>query len=439
MFEYIRLKNFKSLKDVQINLLDKHKKPKKLILIYGENGIGKSNIASSFFMLSETLRTMDVRDILETFLAHNLEKIENKEEIENLFKSKYRDIETIIKENKTVESKDTMLMEFGFRINDRRGKYSIETNDTQIIHEKLEYTLTKRRGTYIDITPDKVTINEKLFLNKDAYNTIYEGVQKFWGKHTFLSIVFHEIRDKADQYIKDKISNPFEDVLHFMECISCKIKFGSSQENFRLSHPKEILVNYEKGKIPITKEEQLNKTEAMLSVFLKQTNKDIEKVYYKKKVEDDSIYYNLMLSKKICGQLRDIDFSLESTGTQSMIRQLPFLILTEIGAISILDEFDTAIHDLLCESLVTSLYKAINGQLIMTTHNTRLMESNLPKDSLYIINELPDGNKEVECVLHYNNKIGDRNNIRDQYLLGKYSGIPKDVEIDFKKLLSILE
>ena len=67
------------------------------------------------------------------------------------------------------------------------------------------------------------------------------------------------------------------------------------------------------------------------------------------------------------------------------------------------------------------------------------MESNLPKDSLYIINELPDGNKEVECVLHYNNKIGDRNNIRDQYLLGKYSGIPKDVEIDFKKLLSILE
>ena len=126
MFEYIRLKNFKSLKDVQINLLDKHKKPKKLILIYGENGIGKSNIASSFFMLSETLRTMDVRDILETFLAHNLEKIENKEEIENLFKSKYRDIETIIKENKTVESKDTMLMEFGFRINDRRGKYSIE-------------------------------------------------------------------------------------------------------------------------------------------------------------------------------------------------------------------------------------------------------------------------------------------------------------------------
>ena len=61
MFEYIKLKNYKSFKDVELNLLDRRNNPKKLILIYGENGIGKSNIASAFFMLSETLRTMDVQ------------------------------------------------------------------------------------------------------------------------------------------------------------------------------------------------------------------------------------------------------------------------------------------------------------------------------------------------------------------------------------------
>ena len=69
MFEYIRLKNFKSLKNIELNLLDRYNKPKKLILIYGENGIGKSNLASSIFMLSETLRTMDVRDLMEAFLS----------------------------------------------------------------------------------------------------------------------------------------------------------------------------------------------------------------------------------------------------------------------------------------------------------------------------------------------------------------------------------
>ena len=34
MFEYIKLKNFKSLQDVELNLLDKHNNPKKLVLIY---------------------------------------------------------------------------------------------------------------------------------------------------------------------------------------------------------------------------------------------------------------------------------------------------------------------------------------------------------------------------------------------------------------------
>ena len=142
------------------------------------------------------------------------------------------------------------------------------------------------------------------------------------------------------------------------------------------------------------------------------------------------------LSKNISGEIRDIDFSLESTGTQSIIQQLPFMLVAVNGSVSVLDEFDTGIHDLLVKNLITSLYKNIDGQLILTTHNTLLMEANLPKDSIYIINELPSNNKEVKCILHYNNKLGERNNIRNQYLLGKYSGIPDDTYIDFNKLLS---
>ena len=53
MFEYVKLKNYKSFGDVEFNLLDKNGIPKKLLLIYGKNGVGKSNLASSFFMLSE--------------------------------------------------------------------------------------------------------------------------------------------------------------------------------------------------------------------------------------------------------------------------------------------------------------------------------------------------------------------------------------------------
>ncbi len=147
MFEYIKLKNFKSFSDIEFNMLDRQNNPKKLILIYGENGIGKSNIASAFFTLSETLRTMDVRDLIKSLLFDE-NSLNNKEEFKKYLRSRYKDIETIIKENKTVSSEEHMLLEFGFNINGKRGRYLLETNNNQIIHEKLEFTLTKK-GAFI--------------------------------------------------------------------------------------------------------------------------------------------------------------------------------------------------------------------------------------------------------------------------------------------------
>ncbi|WP_321018563.1 AAA family ATPase, partial [Eisenbergiella porci] len=65
MFTYIKLKNYCSLVDFQVNFMGKRDNPKKLILIYGENGGGKSNLATAFFTLYETLRTMSIKDMLE--------------------------------------------------------------------------------------------------------------------------------------------------------------------------------------------------------------------------------------------------------------------------------------------------------------------------------------------------------------------------------------
>ena len=140
MFEYVKLKNYKSFGNIEFNLLDRNNQPKKMVLIYGENGIGKSNLASAFFMLSETLRTMAVRDIMESLLADDAGRLKNSEEFKKYFRMRYKDIETLIKENKTVSSTEPMLMEFGFRINGKSGKYLLEMNDSQIIHERLEYT-----------------------------------------------------------------------------------------------------------------------------------------------------------------------------------------------------------------------------------------------------------------------------------------------------------
>ncbi len=437
MFEYIKLKNFKSFGDVTFDLTDKSGNEKKLILIFGENGIGKSNLTSAFYMLLETLRTMDVRDLFENILENNPEKMTN-ESFLSFLKSNFRDIEALIKENKMVGSKDNLYMEFGFKINGKKGKYIIETDNNQIVYERLDYLLLKNRGIMFEMNKSKKFMNQKVFFDELVIEDLKSLINKFWGKHSFLAIINHEISDKAQDYYEDKMSDNFIRVLHFLKRVSCDIKVGNKQERGVLGIPENYLEDYDKGTIDIADEDKLNKTEKMLNLFFTTTYKDIESVYYNRDKIGDKIKYRLIIRKKIFGEIRDIDFELESTGTQSVIQLLPYMLISVEGSVVVIDEFDIGIHDILVKNLLTSLYKSIKGQLIITTHNTFLMESNIPKESIYVINELEDSNKEIECILKYDNKIHPNTNIRNQYIHGKYKGIPDEIEIDFNKLIKLI-
>ena len=437
MFEYIYLKNYKSFGEVRFDLTDKQGNPKKMVLIYGENGIGKSNLASAFFMLSETLRTMDVRDIMQSILSERPDAI-NEEDFSRLIRLRYKDLETLIRENKMVASDEPMLLEVGFRLNDRSGRYLIETDDNQLIHERLEYVLAKNKGTYFDITPEKISISTKIFQDRASYNEIKSACSKFWGKHTLLSILLHESDDKANEYIKEQISDNFEAVLSFFTRMSCKIKFGSYQERGGICLPHEIFGDFDEGNISIKDEELLDKTENMLNIFFKSAYRDVKKVFYKRIKKETSIHYQLMQTKTIAGKDRDIEFSMESTGTQYLLQLLPYMLVVVDGSVAVIDEFDTGVHDLLVKKLVQSLYTTLTGQLIMTTHSTLLMEAKIPKECIYVINELEDGSKEIEPISHYDQKIHENTNIRNQYLKCVYKGIPAPSDINFASLLSEL-
>lgn len=69
MFTSVKLKNFRSFKEISFNLCDKPDSPKHMAIVYGENGAGKSNLASVFVLLNELMQTMDIRDQYEEMLA----------------------------------------------------------------------------------------------------------------------------------------------------------------------------------------------------------------------------------------------------------------------------------------------------------------------------------------------------------------------------------
>lgn len=437
MFTYIKLKNYKSFGDVTLDFRDKKGKAKKLILIYGENGIGKSNLASAFFLLSETLRTMDVRDVFQELLKNDPESLSN-DEFMAFIKTRFQDMETLIKTNKMVDSKENLYLEFGFEVNQKVGKYILEMNDEEIVYECLEYTLVKNKGICFEISKNKLFLSDKIFIDKTLVNDLKMSIDKFWGKHSFLAIVYHDIYDKNRKYYEDKMSVNFAIVLQFFKRVSCQIKYGTQKEKIVIGLPTNYLKQYDSGEIDLEEKEKLVKTEKMLNVFLTSTYKDIDGVFYKTKMENNKLRYKLYIKKRIYGKTRNIDFDFESTGTMSLIKLLPFMLITVEGSTAIIDEFDTGIHDLLVENLITSLNEFISGQLIMTTHNTLLMESKIPKESFYTINEKDDFNKEISCILKYDNKINVNTNIRNQYIHGKYKGIPDKVSINFEDLINMI-
>ena len=138
MFTRIHLQNFRSFGDITFDLTEKNGKPKNLAVIYGENGAGKSNLASAFVLLGEIFSTMDVRDMYEEFL--NQKAIFADESLESILrqriKSGMRDMQAIIDDYRMAGTDAPIIAEYEFQISGNSGKYSNMFGHDEIIYEK---------------------------------------------------------------------------------------------------------------------------------------------------------------------------------------------------------------------------------------------------------------------------------------------------------------
>ena len=163
MFTYVKLKNYKSLVDFEVDLTSSKNNPKKMIIIYGENGAGKSNFIDAFFTLFDTLNTKIYKTAVDEFMS---ETSDDKKELEFFFnkvlKDNLKNLDTIIEKSKTIDSKDNMVLEFGFKLNGKNGVYHIETDNENIVKEKLEYVLDKNKTKYFELSNKDNYINPSL-------------------------------------------------------------------------------------------------------------------------------------------------------------------------------------------------------------------------------------------------------------------------------------
>lgn len=418
MFTCIKMKNFKSFKNVTINLSQKKNKPKQLSVIYGINGSGKTTIAQAFFLLERTIETMQIRGMLNDLLNEKITPPDSfplKQDVMiKMFQSRLstNSIETIIQNYKMIDTTDNMSLEYQFIINGNTGMYYIEFDNSSIVKERLEFKLNQRKGCYFNLEDDNITLNSKIFETKDFYDLIQNQVKMYWGKHSFLSILLFQMADKSDTFINSNISKNLMDVILFLTQIQYKMVNG--HENIS---DDSILSNLQSGEIDRSEEKKLDQIEKLLNEIFKNIFKDIVKVFYKKNQENDHILYRLFLKKKIEDKIFNIDFSLESSGTKEILQLLPAFVSAAAGKCVIIDEYGSRIHDVLSAKLLESIVNQISGQLILTTHNTMIMEcSNLQPDSLYFIIDDKTLKKSVKCITELEERLHPNYNYRTRYL-----------------------
>lgn len=447
MFTYIKLRNFKSFRNVCIDLENKKDIPKSMAVIYGANGSGKSTIVQAFLTLKKTMGTMQVKDLLKDLLDNKItppDDIPLKPELMLEFiKSRLANntIEKIIEESKMIGTSDDMLIEFGFTINESTGRYLMQFDNSDLIHERLEYKILKNRGCCFDIEDGKVDINSNLFESEDFFDEIKKQIQMYWGKHSLLSILKYEMEEKSGAYINSNISTNLMNVLSAFDDTSYKMQSMHDVEDSSLRINNPILQSLEGGMIEKSLEKELDKVEKVLNQFFTSLFDDVNRAFYKRSEKKGRISYSLFLNKQIEKYKYDIDFKYESSGTQEILELIPYLMLAIAGKTVVIDEYGNGIHDLLATRLMGEVAKNIKGQLIITTHNTLLMDqAEIKPESLYFIMNDKTFNKSVKCVTEIEERLHPNYNYRNRYFNNElYSdGLPKNSDkIDFTELAKL--
>ena len=439
MITYVKMKNFMSFKDVMFDFRNGSKGAKKFISIYGENGSGKSNFVTSIDLLRKSIESFQMAGETERIMEVAKEKDISQELLEMLMNStsllKY-------KENcRMLECEEATTIEYGFQVNGHEGYY-IMSFEERFLYEKLYYFTGKQRGVlyeidYTDVNP-KIEFSNKLFKNKKVELELRDEISKYWGKHTLLSIFNKEREDKNEEYIKESYLEYVFDIIDMLKdtTIHCK-RTSSSGSEINAGKPTNVLRDLKDGKIKKENEGLLDRSERIIRDFFTQVYADIKDVYYERKTDNDVILYKLYVRKMIGGKIRTIPFSKESAGTQHIIEIIRSLLGAFCGVMVVYDEIDDGIHDLLLKNVLESMIDDITGQLIITTHNTYMLES-IDIKSVYLINVDYQGNKEVKCLDKYP-RIQETNNPRIMYLKGLFGGVPIVDILDYDTILQELD
>lgn len=142
--------------------------------------------------------------------------------------------------------------------------------------------------------------------------------------------------------------------------------------------------------------------------------------------EDDKFKYSSLIFRH--GNYGEFTLTEESDGFQRIIQLIEILLNPQKGKIYIIDELDRSLNAHLSKAFIDFFLNEAeeqNVQLIITTHETRLLDLNLlRKDEIWMFDKV-DGSTTITALTDFNTPVRSDVKLDSAYMDGKYGGIPR--------------
>lgn len=398
----------------------------KFAAVYGANASGKSNLVKAMDFARRTI----VQGVPEGASDKYC-----KTDPENVRKKSYFEFEVKI---------DDKIYAYGFEIllNARKftSEWLVELIDSE--REKVIFERNVEEKTFVVDGPLKEKgLDEKINVYLDdirsddsvlflsMMNQNKKDLYKQYSSVRVIQKVFNWVKFRLDINYPDRpISNysymaNAENVSEICRIISA---FGTGITNFKMVDisPDRVL-----SKLPeVVRRDIVSKIERDMK---KEKNKEAAFI-----MRSEKDFFILQVDKEGNIECKTIQFSHnnisslfsleeESDGTVRLLDLLEILIAGD-NTTYVVDELDRCLHPSLTYKFIeTFLIEAAkkNIQLIVTTHESRLMDFDLlRRDEIWFVNKKKNGESDIYSLEEYNERFDKK--IDKAYLDGRYGGVP---------------
>ena len=402
----------------------------KFAAVYGANASGKSNLVKAMQFMRHTVIAGLPGGHTEKYCKINPE---NKDRVS------YFEVEIMLNEKYYAYGFEVVLSQSRF-VSEWLIELRVDNSEKVIFErdiEKGKYTLgadLKQKGLaekmkiYANDVCDDGTVLFLSVMNQNKKNLYQKGIGAI-----ILRDVFRWIRNALDVNFPDQ---PISDYSYLSEAGNveeiCRIisAFGTGITNFEMV---DVAVEKVMGRLPAENRQYI-------STYIEKRRAKIRSGNNKGKMavvmRSNDVFFIISFADNYavrCQTIefshgeRDVLFSLseESDGTVRVLDLLEILLAGE-GKTYVIDELDRCLHPSLTYKFVETFLQLAarkNIQLIVTTHESRLMDFDLlRRDEIWFINKKNSGESDIYSLEEYNARFDQK--IDKAYLEGRYGGVP---------------